>query len=234
MRLFKNTLLILLALLFLASCKEGKKTKKNIEAIISKDTLILKDSTITKNTIKEKIENKKPKKLEENITYKPSDDELVDYGTIEKIEEGAYPLYTVTINFFRSKHTIDFKLNIEDVTIDSNALLNSKGKNAKVYYTSEFVNDLSDIYFNGKSLSGEYAPEIDEEWKKMTGTLSGAENLSGDLPSKIYVTDSEGTKLEFEWFIDDDVISANEKEVTIYYTTKAESIIKHIDPYYKE
>ena len=68
----------------------------------------------------------------------------------------------------------------------------------------------------------------EEDWEKMTGTLSGAENLSGDLPSKIYTIDSDGTKLEFECFVDNEVLATNEKEVTIYYDSKIENIITPI------
>lgn len=139
-------------------------------------------------------------------------------------------MYTVTVNFFRSKHTVDFTLNIEAVSIDTETLLKTKDKTVLVYYHSDFANNLSDIYYNGKSLSGEYAPELNKKWKKVTGTLSGAENLSGDLPSKIYITNSEGRKLEFDWFVDDKVLAINNKVVTAYYTSRVKNEIKHIVP----
>lgn len=34
---------------------------------------------------------------------------------------------------------------------------------------------LMDIHYNGKTLYGEYAPEINETFKKITGLLSAAE-----------------------------------------------------------
>ena len=66
--------------------------------------------------------------------------------------------------------------------------------------------------------------------KKITGTLSGAKNLSGDLPGKVTVTDGDGKKIEFELFIEDETIKANGKSVTAFYTLEGVNTVTHIKP----
>ena len=105
---------------------------------------------------------------------------------------------------------------------------NLVGKYVTLYYTSEWVEDINDLYFEGKSLSGKYAPELDKEWTVFKGTLSGAASLSGDLPSLITITNSAGESMSFEWYVDDEVSKADGKEVTAYYSGRAINTIVEI------
>lgn len=158
------------------------------------------------------------------------DDAIRDYGLIEKYTDGAYPMYIVTVDFVEKNFKMDFNLNIEAVSIDPQTLDNLVGKYASLYYTSEWVEDINDLYFDGKSLSGKYAPELDEEWSIFKGTLTGAETLSGDLPSLITITNSDGESMNFEWYVDDEVLKANKQEVTAYYSGRAINTIVQIEP----
>lgn len=158
------------------------------------------------------------------------DDAIPGYGLIQKYQDGAYPMYIVTIDFVEKNYIMDFNLNIEAVSIDSEALSNLVGKYVSFYYTSEWVEEVNDLYFDGKSLSGKYAPELDKEWSIIKGTLSGAESLSGDLPSLITITNSAGESMNFEWYVDDEVLKANNKEVTAYYSGRAINSIVDMNP----
>ena len=162
-------------------------------------------------------------------TYEENDDELQQHGIIESIEDGVYPMFIVKVNFPKINYKTDFNLNIESISLNIADLEEMKGSYANIYYTSDEENNLSDIYYNGKSLSGEYAPELNKNFKKITGILSGVNSLSGDLPSKIYVTDSEGKKTEFKWFIDEDILKLNQKTVTVFYSTKYSKNITRIE-----
>ncbi len=172
------------------------------------------------------IENKWIQFIE---TYEEIDDELQQYGIIESIEDGAYPMFIVKVNFPKINYKTDFNLNIESISLNILDLEKMKGSYANIYYTSDEENNLYDIYFEGKSTSGEYAPEIDGSEKKITGILSGVNSLSGDLPSKIYVTDSDGKKTEFKWYVDEDILKLNQKTVTVYYNTKYSKNITRIE-----
>ncbi len=170
--------------------------------------------------------------VEPDDDYDPDvpDDAIRDYGLFEKYQDGAYPMYIVTIDFVEKNYKMDFNLNIEAVSINAETLNSLMGKYVSFYYTSEWVEDINDLYFEGKSLSGQYAPELDKEWFTFKGTLSGATSLSGDLPSLITITNSAGESMNFEWYVDDKVKEANDKEVTAYYSGRAINTIVDMNP----
>ena len=201
-------------MLFLSCKTETKKKSTDIDPV-QKDTIVETKSDIIDSETKE---------------YEPGDDEIREYGIIESIEDGAYPMFSITVNFVEREMKQSFSLSIEAISLTDSDLNKLKGKYATIYYTSDLENNLSDLYYNEKSLSGEYAPEMDSSWKKITGTLSGATSLSGDLPGKITVTDSEGEKITFEWFIDDEILKVNGKTITAFYTVRGVNKITHIEP----
>ena len=211
----KNTASLLLSAIFfllIVSCKkENQKKEQPIDTVTTVDTDTEVDTTSTNE-------------------YKATDDDIREFGIIEDIEDGAYPFFSVTVNFVERKMKQSFTVNIEAVSIDSETLLGLKGKYATIYYTSDLENDLNDLHFKGKTLFGEYAPEMDASWKKTTGVLSGANSLSGDLPGKITITDSKGKKIVFEEYVDDEMMKVNGKTVTSFYSLKAVNKITHIEP----
>tara|TARA_R110002073_G_scaffold313380_3_gene485310 strand:- start:18677 stop:19324 length:648 start_codon:yes stop_codon:yes gene_type:complete len=208
-----STLVLSLFLLLIIGCK--KENQKKVQATdtittVETDTIIDTDST-TKE-------------------YEPTDNDIREFGIMENAEDGGYPFFVVTMNFVERNIKHDFNLNIEAISLTNEELDKLKGKYATIYYTSEDENDLSDLHFKGKSLFGEYAPEMDTNWKKTTGVMTGADRLSGDLPGKVTVTDADGKKTTFEVFIDDETMKANGKTVTAYYTIKGVDKITHIEP----
>jgi len=165
--------------------------------------------------------------------YNPEDDDeaIREYGKIVKFEDGVYPQYIVTVEFPERRGMImDFNLNIAAVNISEETLNNLLGKYVTLYYTSELVDDLNDIHFEGKSLYGEYAPEMDDSWNQFTGILSGAKSLSGDLPNLVGVTDSLGETRNFELYVDDAVQKADGKQVTVYHSIRSINTITYIEP----
>jgi hypothetical protein len=192
--------------------KEGKKTTLYFE----RKWIVLSDDDIVTND-----------------DYNPEEDDetIKEYGLIVKFEDGAYPMYIVTVEFPERRGMImDFNLNIEAVNINGETLNNLPGKYVTLYYTSELVDDLNDIHFEGKSLYGQYAPEMDDSWNQFTGTLSGAKSLSGDLPNLIGVTDSLGETRNFELYVDDVVQKAEGKQVTVFHSIRSINTITYIEP----
>ena len=57
----------------------------------------------------------------------PTDDELNEYGLIASVEDGPYPMYSVTIEFPERRMRQSFSLNIEAVDMDRDALNVWKG-----------------------------------------------------------------------------------------------------------
>ncbi|WP_299211134.1 hypothetical protein [uncultured Dokdonia sp.] len=159
------------------------------------------------------------------------DEVLQEYGQIENIEDGAYPFFIVTVNFIGSRAKIDLDLNIESMSLDVEGLNKLEGKYATIYYTSELRNNLQDLHYNGTSVFGEYAADYNKSWDQITGTLKGAGTVTaGDLPSFISIAGNEGENLDFEVFIDDEMVKANGKTVTVFYVTDVVNIITDILP----
>jgi hypothetical protein len=185
-----------------------------------------------------KTEAKKPaittdKKVEttelKGTDREPTDDEIREYGIIKSIEDGQYPMFVVTVEFPERQTKASFNLNMEAVSQTAADIDSLIGNYASIYYIDSSDNMLMDIHFEGKTLYGEYAPEIDASFKKITGILSGAENETvGDLPTTIYITDANGNKMAFEEFITSKVVAKNGKTVTGYYYMRFNNIITYI------
>jgi len=158
-----------------------------------------------------------------------ADDEIREYGKVTAVEDGPYPFYSVTIEFPERNMRQSFTVNVEGMRERMDNLKSLEGKYVTFYYLSELTNNLIDMHFEGTSLEGEYAPEFDASWKKVVGTLSGAETeTGGDLPDNISVTDAAGTVYEFEVYISDAYVAANGKEVTAYYDLRGVETITYI------
>jgi hypothetical protein len=213
----KNPISIIVVLLFAAlwiGCK-------NMERQNTSESVILQtDST---ETLKNDIDT-------ETDDYEASEDNIREYGIIEKIEDGAYPFFVVTVDFEERNMKHDFNLNIEDISLDAEGLYNLQGKYATIFYTSALENRLIDLHLKGVSLFGEYAPEFDSSWETITGILSGAdEATAGDLPDTISIT-ADNKKMDFDIFIDPETVKANGKKVTAYYDVRGVESITDIRP----
>lgn len=198
------TLLIIALLTFqFTSCKTDTKKEEN---------------TIEKEVVIE----------QNNDDDELGDEEIRDFGIVKKVEDGQYPMFIVTIEFPRSQHTVDFNINITNLKQENLDLHALKDKNVNVVYTSDAENMLMDIHFNGKTLYGKYAPELDDSYKKITGILSGADSESGDLPSTISITEKDGIKMNFKEFVTKEIMAKNGQQVTGYYYTKYSNTITKI------
>jgi len=211
----KLIIMLMFSIIFFGCKSEIKKKSINDTETVQKDSVIDTKSDVVDTSTKE---------------YEPTDDELREYGMIVSVEDGAYPFYSVTVDFVERNMKQSFTVNIEDFAMNSETLEGLKGKYATIFYTSDLENDLNDLHFEGKSLFGEYAPEKDDNWKETTGILSGATSLSGDLPGKITITDADGQKTTFELYIEDETLKVNGKKVTAYYSLRATNKIMHIQP----
>lgn len=162
-------------------------------------------------------------------TREPTDDEIREYGIIKSIVDGQYPMFIVTVEFPKRQTKTDFSLNVEAISQTVSGLDSLIDTSVSFYYEDTSDNMLMDIHFKNKTLYGEYAPEIDASFKKITGILSGAESeTAGDLPNTIYITDTKGYKMAFKEFITAEIVAKNGKTVTGYYYMKYNQTITYI------
>jgi|AntRauTorckE5430_2_1112549.scaffolds.fasta_scaffold05945_2 hypothetical protein len=155
------------------------------------------------------------------------DDELLTgYGLIQAVEDGAYPMYIITVNFPKQKMIQTFNLNAEELEPRIEQLGSFVGKYASIKYTSTLDPYLIQIKKGENMILGN--TEIDPKWKLVTGTLFGAAEItSSDLPSTIRVSNEE-ENVSFNYYVDDELVAVNNTEVTAYYILRPNHTITSI------
>jgi hypothetical protein len=150
-----------------------------------------------------------------------------ELGLLKSAEDSGYPFYTLEIEFPERKFSEFFVLNLAEVPgLDPGILSEWVGKYISFEYTSEIINALLDVRQNGKSLLGIKPSELPKGLKKLSGTLSGANQVTeGDLPSIIRIHDPEDQSLEFEFFITPELVEAEGTLVVGYYDQRTEDKI---------
>jgi len=152
---------------------------------------------------------------------------LKEFGLLKSAEDSGYPFYTVEIEFPERKFSEVFTLNLEEMPdVDPGILTGWVGQYVSFEYTSEVINALLDVRQNGKSLLGMKPSELPKGLKKISGTLSGATNVTeGDLPSLLRIHDPEDQSLEFEFFITPELVEAEGSLVVGFYDQRTENKI---------
>lgn len=187
--------LLLSAILFACGSKQTEETKDSTQ---TEDATTLTDS---------------------NGEREPTDDEIREFGLISEIEDGAYPMFNITMEFPERQQSASFNLNIEEIALSVEELLALQNKYATVYYSGEEESQIFDVHLNNQSIWNE--EEADFELEQVTGILAGANDITeGDLPDEVSITTSNGEKLSFEHYIDEAMVAVNGKEVTVYYSTR--------------
>ena len=161
-----------------------------------------------------------------------AEEALKEFGLLKSAEDSGYPFYTVEIEFPERKFSEIFTINLAELPdVDPGLLTGWVGKYVSFEYTSEIVNALLDIRQNGKSLLGVNPSELPKGLKKISGTLSGAENVTeGDLPSVLRIHDPEDQSIEFEFFITPELVEADGTLVVGYYDQRTNNRITAISP----
>jgi hypothetical protein len=159
-------------------------------------------------------------------------DALREFGLLKSADDSGYPFYTVEIEFPERKFSEVFTLNLEEIPdVDPGILAGWVGQYVSFEYTSEVINALLDVRQNGKSLLGIKPSELPKGLKKISGTLSGATNVTeGDLPSLLRIHDPEDQSLEFEFFITPELVEAEGTLVVGFYDQRTNNRITTIKP----
>ena len=154
-------------------------------------------------------------------------DALREFGLLKSAEDSGYPFYTVDIEFPERKFSEVFTLNLEEIPdVDPGILAGWVGQYISFEYTSKIINALLDVRQNGKSLLGVKPSELPKKLNKISGTLSGAMNVTeGDLPSLLRIHDPEDQSLEFEFFITPELVEAEGSLVVGFYDQRTENKI---------
>lgn len=157
----------------------------------------------------------------------PTDDEIREYGLITEIGDTGYPRFYIDVEFPERNMRASFSFNVEESPLNMEQLTAMEGKYATIYYVIEDDPRIEAIVRECEPVFGEISPESNGG-KEITGVLTGATSLSGDLPGTITVTASDGSSIEFEVFIEDDIMAVNDEEVTVFYYENSASKITYL------
>jgi hypothetical protein len=198
----------LLGLMLLMACEATPKKQVSAE----EEAQLAQISEPEEEVIHERMADLKPDR-------EPTDDELTEFGILKHIEDGAYPMFTLTIEFPEREMEVIFSFNQEYANFSGSSIYDFLEKYVSIYYTSDEENNLYDLIYNGNSVLGDDGFQ-DEALKTINGALSGAEEETyADLPSTIQITSRDGTKLSFQYFITPEMLAVNGKQVTAFYQT---------------
>ncbi len=154
---------------------------------------------------------------------------IQERGLLQAVDDGGYPFFSLTIDFPERGFTEYFNINLAEVTtVNSQKLSSWVRRYVSFEYTSDIYNALMDIRRGGKSILGtDFEPGPDT--KKITGTLSGAEEVtSGDLPGMVFIATEEEYFETFSFFVTDKMVDANGSQVTGYYEERTNNNIVSI------
>ncbi|MCJ8322557.1 MAG: hypothetical protein HRU29_00605 [Rhizobiales bacterium] len=157
--------------------------------------------------------------LSPQLTYAENhieEDEIQEFGLVTVIEDGAYPMFNLTIEFPERGFSEPFNLNIEDMPFDSQYLSQADGKYVSFFYTSTLDNSLFEIELAGSFLLGDGT--IYQEWQRLEGVLQDANSATmTDLPDMVNIVDAAGISHNFAVFITPEMVQANGQMVTAYF-----------------
>ncbi|MBO6517590.1 MAG: hypothetical protein JJ975_13670 [Bacteroidia bacterium] len=148
----------------------------------------------------------------------PQIDTLVVTGLVKEVDDMGYPFFYLSLN--QGDTSLVFTFNREQINLDHDDSWNLSGKSVEIHYTAQLEPLLLDIHYQGGSVLGDDSPELDTTWLSITGKLEGAtEATPGDLPGEISIKNTEEA-VSFDFFVSDEVVQANNQEVTGYYYFK--------------
>lgn len=160
---------------------------------------------------------------DENTGQADNDETVHETGLVIAVEDGPYPMYSITMEFAKAQTRQSFSLNVEHVNIDVAALNKAVGQHVSFDYTSELDFNLIELKLNGKPLLN---GSINASLKQVTGILSGAASITGsDLPGQVTITDKAGNQVHFPYYVEPAMVVANGKQVTAYYETRTNNTI---------
>lgn len=159
----------------------------------------------------------------------PSDEEEIrEMGLLKSAEDAAYPFMTLQIEFPERGFEEYFSVNLQEIGVDPGTISKWVGRYVEFYYTSKIANALIDLRLEGKSLLGTNPNDLPEGLKRATGILNCPDELSGDTPGTLSVTDPHEFSLDFEFFIIQELVDAKGQIVEAFYEERTQNKVTKI------
>jgi hypothetical protein len=156
-------------------------------------------------------------------------------GVLTKVEDGAYPMFVLTVDTGDGKEPLVLNFNNEDVkkTPADLEIGSLTGKRVAIDYTRKTELDLLTMMLDGKDIRHhDPAYPVPVPDLSVTGRLDGVTQVTAsDLPDVLTVTDSAGKAYEFEAYVSEEaIVAANGKTVTVGYDAGVREDVTAIAP----
>ncbi|GLQ24923.1 hypothetical protein GCM10007853_27970 [Algimonas ampicilliniresistens] len=140
---------------------------------------------------------------------------IVDTGVVTRVEDGAYPMFTIDIRLDEQTEPTTFSLIVEGARITGAPVYELTGHTVTVEYINQTEWDLMDIHPADAETTDDL--EIGNGWRFVTGQLTGASEISGgDLPDLLNIQLMGPESVQFELYIDEDMVALNETRVSAW------------------
>ncbi|MGJ8561264.1 MAG: hypothetical protein ACSHX3_13595 [Litorimonas sp.] len=153
----------------------------------------------------------------EDVGAADPDDILTETGILSSIEDGPYPIYSITLEFPKREMQASFTLNVEAVAVDTNALYTRLNETISINYTSDLVLNIVEMELESGFLYDTENREDLRDYKSASGLMQEASVTMGDLPGTFYLEDAEDNRTYFEEFVTEEMVAGNGRQVTVYY-----------------
>ena len=163
-------------------------------------------------------------------TRNARENETVLNGKLNGIANVSELIYTLTIEDESTGHLLDFETNLQDIGLSKRELKKKVGKNLKVYFETNAKPTLVDLHFRGASIYGANAPKQSDEWKDITGQLTGADAITPqDAVGNIAILVTDGKIMVFECIVTQDIAAINNQEVTVFYQNTSANRVTYLE-----
>lgn len=147
-------------------------------------------------------------------------------GAVKMIEDGAYPQFTLHIDLEGQSNTTVFKLIAEGAELNGTDLGALDGKSVEIEYIIKEVNELMGIGPKGFIKFEDI--ESPGNWFLAEGVLEGAtEETTSDLPDRLVIWEN-GAAIEFDYFIDAELVLLNETTVTAWFMAETVNELSYL------
>lgn len=153
----------------------------------------------------------------EDVDRSGADDILTEIGILSSVEDGAYPIYSITLEFPEREMWASFTVNVEAVAVDTNALYEHVNETISVDYTSDIDLSIIEMELESGFLNGTENREDLRDYKSASGLMQDASVTMGDLPGTFYLEDAEDNRTYFEDYVTEEMVAGNGRQVTVYY-----------------
>lgn len=153
----------------------------------------------------------------EEVDGSGADDILTEIGILSRVEDGPYPIYSITLEFPKREMQASFTMNVEAISVDTNALYEHLNETISVNYTSDMTLNIIEIEMESGFLKGTENRDELRDYKSASGIMQDASVTMGDLPGTFYLEDAEDNRTYFEDYITAEMVTGNGRQVTVYY-----------------